>query len=98
MDKGAFLIETHLRTGRPIKELAKAHGVSPSWLFKLLARYRRDGEAGLEPRSRRPKRSPARISTNAQSMGSPARISANARTSGLEVKPLCRRLGRARSW
>jgi transposase InsO family protein len=61
MDKGRFLIETHLRTGRPIAELADAHGVSRSWLYKLLARYRRDGDAGLEPRSRRPHRSPTRI-------------------------------------
>jgi transposase InsO family protein len=61
MDMGRFLIETHLRTGRPIKELARAHQVSASWLFKLLARYRREGGIGLEPRSRRPKRSPARI-------------------------------------
>ena len=61
MDMGRFLIETHLRTGRPIKELARSHGVSASWLFKLLRRYRLEGEAGLEPRSRRPKRSPSQI-------------------------------------
>ena len=61
MDKGQFLIETHLRTGRSIKELAAAHGVSESWLFKLLRRYRLEGPAGLEPRSRRPKTSPTRI-------------------------------------
>ena len=61
MDKGRFLIETHLRTGRSIKELAAAHGVSESWLFKLLRRYRIEGPAGLEPRSRRPKTSPMRI-------------------------------------
>src|SRR5580693_3578096 len=61
MDMGRFLIETHLRTGRPIKELARTHGVSASWLFKLLRRYRLEGEAGLEPRSRRPRISPARI-------------------------------------
>lgn len=61
MDKGPFLIETHLRTGRPIAELAAAHGVNRSWLYKLLARYRREGEAGLQPRSRRPHRSPTRI-------------------------------------
>ena len=61
MDKGRFLIETHLRTGRPIAELAAAHGVHRSWLYKLLARYRREGVAGLEPRSRRPLRSPTRI-------------------------------------
>jgi transposase InsO family protein len=61
VDKGRFLIETHLRTGRPIAELAVAHDVSRGWLYKLLARYRREGGAGLEPRSRRPHRSPTRI-------------------------------------
>jgi transposase InsO family protein len=61
MDMGRFLIETHLRTGKSIKELARTHGVSASWLFKLLRRYRLEGEAGLEPRSRRPKTSPSRI-------------------------------------
>ncbi len=61
MDKGRFLVETHLRTGRPIGELAAAHGVHRSWLYKLLARYRREGEAGLEPRSRRPHNTPTRI-------------------------------------
>jgi len=61
MDMGRFLIETHLRTGRPIKELAAAHDVSASWLFKLLRRYRLEGSDGLEPRSRRPHRSPTRI-------------------------------------
>lgn len=59
MDKGRFLVETDLRTGRPIAELAAAHGVQRSWLYKLLARYRR--EAGLVARSRRPHRSPTRI-------------------------------------
>ncbi len=61
MDKARFLVETHLQTGRPIAELAAAHGVHRSWLYKLLARYRREGDAGLEPRSRRPHRSPTRI-------------------------------------
>ena len=61
MDLGRFLIETHLRTGRPIKELARVHHVSPSWLFKLLRRYRLEGPAGLEARSRRPRNSPTRI-------------------------------------
>jgi transposase InsO family protein len=61
MDMGRFLVETHLRTGRPIKELARAHQVSAGWLFKLLRRYRLEGEGGLEARSRRPKASPTRI-------------------------------------
>jgi transposase InsO family protein len=61
MDLGRFLIETHLQTGRSIKDLAQAHDVSPSWLFTLLKRYRLEGPAGLEPRSRRPRHSPGRI-------------------------------------
>ena len=61
MDKGRFLVETHLRTGRPIAELAAAHDVSRGWLYKLLARYRQEGEAGLAPRSKRPHHSPTRI-------------------------------------
>src|SRR5205085_5291290 len=66
MDKGQFLIETHLRTGRPIAELAAAHDVSRGWLYKLLQRYRREGEAGLEARSRRPHRSPTRIADRSE--------------------------------
>lgn len=61
MDKGRFVIETHLRTGRPIGELAKAYGTDRSWLYRRLARYRREGDAGLELRSRRPHRSQTRI-------------------------------------
>src|SRR5579864_6796375 len=62
MDAGRFLIEAHLREGRSIGELARVHGVHRSWLYKLLARYRREGEPGLAPRSRRPHRSPGAMS------------------------------------
>jgi transposase InsO family protein len=58
MDVGRYLVEAHLREGRTIGELARAHRVHRSWLYKLLARYRREGEAGLLARSRRPHRSP----------------------------------------
>jgi len=60
MDKGRFVIEVHLRTGRPIGELARSYGLDRSWLYRRLARYRAEGVAGLEPRSRRPHRSPTR--------------------------------------
>jgi len=58
MDVGRYLVEAHLREGRPIGELARTHGVHRSWLYKLLGRYRREGAAGLLARSRRPKSSP----------------------------------------
>jgi len=61
MDLGRYLVEAHLLEGRPVAELARAHGVHRSWIYKLLARYRADGVAGLERRSRRPQRSPTKI-------------------------------------
>jgi transposase InsO family protein len=62
MDMGRYLVEAHLREGRSVAELAAAHGVHRSWIYKLLARYRAEGEAGLAPRSRRPRTSPAAVS------------------------------------
>ncbi len=61
MGQGRYLVESHLREGRSVGALAAAHGVHRSWLYKLLARYRREGEPGFEPRSRRPRRSPGAI-------------------------------------
>jgi transposase len=61
MELGRYLVERHLREHTPEAELAAAHGVHRSWLYKILARHRAEGEAGLEPRSRRPHRSPTRI-------------------------------------
>ena len=39
-------------------ETARLYGVSRGWVSKLVARYRLEGEAALQPRSRRPKTSP----------------------------------------
>lgn len=39
-------------------EVAAAYGVSKGWVSKLVARYRTEGEAAFEPRSRRPRSSP----------------------------------------
>jgi transposase-like protein len=58
MDKGRYLVEAHLRDGRPVAELAAAHGVHPSCIYRPLARYRAEGDTGLIPPSRRPKTSP----------------------------------------
>ena len=47
--------------GRSQGEVARAYGVSQGWVSRLVARYRADGEAAFEPRSRRPKTSPQAI-------------------------------------
>lgn len=61
MDKARYLVEAHLREGRSVAELAATHHVHPSWIYRLLARYAAEGEAGLVPRSRRPLSSPTAI-------------------------------------
>jgi transposase len=56
--KARYLVEAHLLEGRSVAELAAAHGVHRSWIYKLLARYREGGYEALEPRSRAPRCSP----------------------------------------
>ena len=43
---------------RPVVEVVRDYGVSRSWVYELLARYKTEGEAAFEPRSRRPNSSP----------------------------------------
>jgi transposase InsO family protein len=47
--------------GRSKSEVAREYRVSRRWVQKLAARYDAEGEAALEPRSRRPHSSPQRI-------------------------------------
>jgi transposase InsO family protein len=54
VDKARYLVEAHVLEGRSVSELAAAHGVHRSWIYKLLGRYRSGGYEALEPRSRRP--------------------------------------------
>jgi transposase InsO family protein len=55
VDKARYLVEAHVVEGRPVSELAAAHGVHRSWIYKLLARYREGGLEALKARSRRPR-------------------------------------------
>ncbi|HWC69787.1 MAG TPA: helix-turn-helix domain-containing protein [Actinomycetota bacterium] len=40
--------------GRSKAEVARELGLSPRWVYELCRRFDGQGEAGLEPRSRRP--------------------------------------------
>jgi transposase InsO family protein len=53
---------------RPVSEVARSYGVARSWVYALLARYREEGEAAFEPRSRRPHASPRAIGEAAASL------------------------------
>jgi transposase len=66
VDKTRYLVEAHVLEGRSVSELAACHGVHRSWIYKLLARYKEGGLEALEPRSRRPRSCPARISKDVE--------------------------------
>jgi transposase InsO family protein len=61
MDLAGYVINAVLVEGRSVKEVCAAHGVSRSWLYELIARYRELGDEGLTPRSKRPRSSPTRV-------------------------------------
>ena len=58
MSHARLVITAVVVEGRSQAEVARSYGVSPGWVSKLVARYRAEGEAAFEPRSRRPKASP----------------------------------------
>jgi len=61
MSKARLVITAVTVEKRPVSEVARTYGVARSWIYTLLERYRAEGEAAFEPRSRRPKTSPAAI-------------------------------------
>ena len=63
MTRTRLLITAVAVEKRPVPEVAATYGVSKSWLYELLARYHREGDAVFEPRSRRPKSSPTAVTT-----------------------------------
>src|SRR5512139_2383738 len=58
MSKTRLVITAVVIQNRPVAQVAVEYGVSRSWLYELLARYRTEGDSAFEPRSRRPKRTP----------------------------------------
>jgi transposase len=65
MSKARLVITAVTIEKRQVSQVAKSYGVARSWIYTLLDRYRAEGEAAFEPRSRRPKTSPSAISDNA---------------------------------
>ncbi len=55
MGLGRYVVDAVLLEGRSAREVAEAHGISKSWIYELIARYRAGGYEALQPRSRRPR-------------------------------------------
>jgi len=60
MDLARYVVDAVVLEGRSYREVAQAHGVSKSWVGKVVGRFREGGYDAIEPRSRAPERIPHR--------------------------------------
>jgi transposase InsO family protein len=58
MSLGRLVVTAVRQLGRTKSEVARDYGVSRRWVHELIKRFDAEGAAGLEPRSRRPLKSP----------------------------------------
>ena len=58
-----LLITSVVIEHRTVRDVAAQYGVSESWLYELVARYKSEGETAFEPRPRRPKTVPTATPT-----------------------------------
>jgi transposase InsO family protein len=60
MDLARYVVDAVVLEGRSYREVARAHGVSKSWVGKLVARFREGGYGATQSRSRAPRTIPHR--------------------------------------
>ena len=60
MDLARYVVDAVILEGRSYREVARAHGVSKSYVGKLVVRFREGGYEAIAPLSRAPKRIPHR--------------------------------------
>lgn len=58
MSKARLIITAVVLEGRSQAQVARDYRVSQAWVSRLVARYRAEGDAAFEPRSRRPRTRP----------------------------------------
>jgi len=51
MGMARYVVDAVLLEGRGVREVAAAHGISKSWIYELIGRFRAGGYEALEPRS-----------------------------------------------
>jgi transposase InsO family protein len=58
MGMARYVVDAVVLEGRSVRDVARAHGLSKTWIYELLGRYRAGGYEALEARSRRPRSCP----------------------------------------
>ena len=82
MSKARLVITALFVDHQTPAEVAARYGVHRAWVYKLKARYEAEGEAALEPRSRRPKTTPHRDPAGDGRAGAAAAQAADRRRPG----------------
>ena len=85
MSKARLVITAVVVEGRSQSAVAREYGVSQGWISRLVTRYRLEGEAAFEPRSRRPHTSPTRLPQTAIDLI--VELRNKLRTAGLDAGP-----------
>jgi transposase InsO family protein len=65
---GRYIVDAVVLEHRSPTQLARDHGISKRWIFKLLRRFKEGGYPSLEPRSRRPRSSPHQVEAKVQEL------------------------------
>ena len=68
MSLGRYVVDAVLIEGRSPSELARQHGLSRSWIYALIARFREGGYLALQPRSRRPRSCPQQVGAETEAI------------------------------
>jgi transposase InsO family protein len=82
---GRYIVDAVIVEGRSPTQLARDHGISERWVFKLLSRFRGGGYASLEPRSRRPKSCSHQLDAKVQDLI--VRLRSELTTAGYDAGP-----------
>lgn len=85
MSLGRLVVAAVMVEGRSKSGVARDYGVSRRWVHELVRRFEIEGEAGLEPRSRRPRRSPGQITADLE--GEIVEIRKHLAEEGLDAGP-----------
>ena len=64
LELARYVVEAVVVEGRSYREVARAHGVSKSWVAKLVARFREGGYEAIKPRSKTAHRIPHKVSAD----------------------------------
>lgn len=85
MSKSRVIVLSVVQQGLTKAEVARNYNVSCRWVHTLVTRYEQEGEAGLQPKSRRPRTNPKQI--NATDTQRIITLRTHLTTAGLDAGP-----------